>query len=40
MKIMESQNAIPSKKYFGGTNPCVFTEKGLYMVATILKSKN
>jgi prophage antirepressor-like protein len=40
MKIMESQNATPSKKYFGGTNPWVFTEKGLYMVATILKSKN
>jgi hypothetical protein len=40
MKIMESQNATPPKKYFGGTNPWVFTEKGLYMVATILKSKN
>jgi len=40
MKIMESQNVTPSKKYFGGTNPWVFTEKGLYMVATILKSKN
>jgi len=40
MKIMESQNVTPSKQYFGGTNPWVFTEKGLYMVATILKSKN
>jgi len=38
--IMVSQNATPSKKYYGGTNPWVFTEKGLYMVATILKSKN
>ena len=37
---MGSQNATPSKKQFGGTNPWAFTEKGLYMVATILKSKN
>ena len=37
---MESQNVTPSKKYFGGANPWVFTEKGLCMVATILKSKN
>jgi len=40
LKSMGSQNATPSKKQFGGTNPWVFTEKGLYMVATILKSKN
>ena len=39
-ETMVSQNATPSKKEFGGTNPWVFTEKGLYMVATILKSKN
>ena len=39
IQIMVSQNATPSKKHFGGTNPWVFTEKGLYMVATILKSK-
>jgi len=37
--FMVSQNATPSKKEYGGTNPWVFTEKGLYMVATILKSK-
>jgi len=37
--FMVSQNATPSKKQYGGTNPWVFTEKGLYMVATILKSK-
>ena len=37
--IMGSQNVTPSKQQFGGTNPWVFTEKGLYMVATILKSK-
>ena len=39
-EFMVSQNVTPSKKYYGGTNPWVFTEKGLYMVATILKSKN
>ena len=38
--FMVSQNATPSKKEFGGSNPWVFSEKGLYMVATILKSKN
>jgi len=35
-----SQNVTPSKKQFGGTCPWVFTEKGLYMVATVLKSNN
>ncbi len=40
MEIKGSQNVTPSKQYFGGTAPWVFTEKGLYMVATILKSKN
>lgn len=39
-EIMVSQNVTPSKKEFGGSLPYVFTEKGLYMVATILKSKN
>ena len=39
-EIMVSQNVTPSKKEFGGSIPYVFTEKGLYMVATILKSKN
>ncbi len=34
-----SQNVTPSKKVFGGSLPYVFTEKGLYMAATILKSK-
>jgi hypothetical protein len=33
---MVSQNAIPSKQSLGGHNPWIFTEKGLYMVATIL----
>lgn len=40
LELMVSQNATPSKKQYGGSNPWVFTEKGLYMVATILKSKN
>lgn len=40
LELIVSQNATPSKKQYGGSNPWVFTEKGLYMVATILKSKN
>ena len=40
LEVMVSQNVTPSKKEFGGSLPYVFTEKGLYMVATILKSKN
>jgi len=40
LELMVSQNVTPSKKQYGGTNPWVFTEKGLYMVATILKSTN
>lgn len=39
LDIMVLQNVTPSKKQFGGSLPYVFTEKGLYMVATILKSK-
>lgn len=38
LRIMGSQNVTPSKQHYGGHNPWVFTEKGLYMVATILKS--
>ena len=40
LELIVSQNTTPSKKQYGGSNPWVFTEKGLYMVATILKSKN
>lgn len=40
LSLLVSQNVTPSKSYFGGANPWVFTEKGLYMVATTLKSKN
>lgn len=38
LDMLVSQNVTPSKKVFGGSLPYVFTEKGLYMVATILKS--
>ena len=38
VNVMVSQNAIPSKQHLGGTRPYVFTEQGLYMLATILKS--
>lgn len=36
LELMVSHNATPSKKQYGGSNPWVFTEKGLYMVSTIL----
>jgi len=38
VKIMVSQNAIPSKQHLGGSLPYVFTEQGIYMLATVLKS--
>ena len=34
-----SQNAIPSKKVFGGTNPYVFTEQGVAALSGVLKSE-
>jgi len=34
-----SQNAIPSHSHLGGTNPFAFTEHGILMLSTILKSK-
>jgi thiol-disulfide isomerase/thioredoxin len=37
--FMVSQNAIPSKKYLGGSLPLVFTEQGVSMISTILKSE-
>lgn len=36
--FMVSQFAIPSKQHLGGAMPMVFTEQGIYMLATILKS--
>ena len=36
--FMVSQNAIPSKQHLGGAMPYVFTEQGVYMLASVLKS--
>ena len=37
--ILVSQNAIPSKKHLGGYLPYVFTEQGVAMLSSVLKSK-
>ena len=39
VEYMVSQNAIPSKQHLGGALPYVFTEQGLYMLATVLRSE-
>jgi hypothetical protein len=39
IQIMVSQNVIPSKKYFGGSLPYVFTEQGIAMLSSVLTSK-
>ncbi len=36
--FMVSQNAIPSKQHLGGSLPLVFTEQGVSMLASVLKS--
>ena len=36
---MVSQNVIPSKSYFGGASPFAFTEQGVAMLSSVLKSK-
>ncbi|TDE18625.1 ORF6N domain-containing protein [Dyadobacter psychrotolerans] len=36
---MVSQNVIPSKSYFGDSAPFAFTEQGVAMLSSILKSK-
>jgi len=38
-EAMVSQNATPSRKYFGGSLPYAFTEHGVLMLANVLKSK-
>jgi uncharacterized protein (DUF927 family) len=38
VNIMVSQNAIPSKQHLGTAFSYVFTEQGLYMLATVLRS--
>lgn len=35
---MVSQNVIPSKSYLGGANPMAFTEQGVAMLSSVLKS--
>ena len=39
INLMVSQNVIPSKKYLGGAKPYVFTEQGVSMLSSVLKSK-
>jgi hypothetical protein len=39
IQIMVSQNVIPSKKYFGGSLPYVFTEQRIAMLSSVLRSK-
>jgi len=39
VETMVSQNATPSRQQLGGTLPYVFTEQGLYMLATVLRSQ-
>jgi len=34
-----SQNVIPHRKYFGGSLPYAFTEQGVAMLSSILKSE-
>ncbi len=37
--LVVSQNVIPHKKYFGGAKPYAFTETGVAMLSSILKSE-
>ncbi len=37
--FMVSQNVIPSKKHLGGARPYAFTEQGVSMLSSVLKSK-
>ncbi len=39
VELMVSQNAIPSKKYLGGSLPYAFTEHGVLMLSNVLKSE-
>lgn len=39
INFMVSQNAIPSRKHLGGSQPFVFTEQGVAMLATVLNSE-
>lgn len=37
--IVVSQNVIPHRKFFGGATPYAFTETGIAMLSSVLKSK-
>ncbi len=39
IELMVSQNVIPSKSYLGGAYPFAFTEQGVAMLSSVLKSK-
>jgi hypothetical protein len=39
VNLLVSQNVIPSKSYFGGALPYGFTEQGVAMLSSVLKSK-
>ena len=39
IEMVVSQNVIPSKSFFGGAVPFAFTEQGVAMLSSVLKSK-
>lgn len=39
IESMVSQNVIPSKSYFGGAAPFAFTEQGVAMLSSVLRSQ-
>ena len=39
IETVESQNVIPRKKYLGGAKPFAFTETGVAMLSSVLKSQ-
>ena len=38
IKSLVSQNVIPSKSYLGGASPFAFTEQGVAMLSSVLRS--
>ena len=39
IELLVSQNVIPSKSYLGGANPMAFTEQGVAMLSSVLRTK-
>ncbi len=39
IELMVSQNVIPSKQHLGGSKPYMFTESGIAMLSSVLKSE-